>query len=288
MKKLLSMSCSVLLALALLIPLFSASAFAAEKTLTTDKTEYIEGAPILITATGDKSDWVAIYKKGEVPGSGVDSIRWYYVAKDGTNSGDAKNIFDAGVNDSRGDLKDIPAGEYTVYLLEDDDYNVLAKVDITVKEAPTVAEKTLTTDKTEYTEGESINVTAVGEGDDWVGIYLRNDTLETDQSIRWYYVARDGNTSGSTKDMRKAEETNDSRSAYFDIPAGEYSIYLLENGGYGVLAKVDITVKAAADPDPTPDPDPVSPSTGDFGIAMLTLAVAAGAAAFAAGKRRSR
>lgn len=34
---------------------------------------------------------------------------------------------------------------------------------------------------------------------DWVGIYLRDDTLKVVTSIRWYYVAMDGNTSGMEK-----------------------------------------------------------------------------------------
>ncbi len=242
MKKQISLFCSVLLLFALLIPTFSFSIFADGKTLTTDKTEYIEGEPIQVTATGDGSDWVAIYPNGETPGGGTDSIRWYYVAQEGNQSGETKDIREAKLNDSRSDLKSIPAGEYTVYLLADNGYAVITSVEITVMPL----EKKLTTDKGEYIEGEPIFVTATtGNSSDWVGIYKKGEVPASNgvQSIRWYNVDR----SGEAKDIREAG-LNDSRSDLKDIPAGEYTVYLLANNGYDVITQVDITVvKKAAD-----------------------------------------
>lgn len=273
-----------LLLSALLLPVFPSGVLAEGTTLTTDKTQYTVGETILITATGSGSDWVGVYRKGESPDPGVAggaySIRWYYVAKDGNAPGTAKNIFNAEYI-NRPELADLPAGEYTVYLCENDGYKILSQVDITIrpKDGGTTMEKTLTTDKSVYTEGEPILATATGDGYDWVGLYLRTDILQTHTSIRWYYVARDGNRSGEAKDMRKAENTNSNRAALFDVPAGEYTVYLCENDGYNVLAKVDITVNE----DPTLHTVPATPAsvvydrTGALpGLADGTLTVTAG------------
>ncbi len=245
MKRIFAFICGIALLFNAMLPMY----VFAEEPLKTNKTTYTEGEDILITAVGDGDDWVGIYKKSDILPDIV-SIRWYYVAKEGNTSGAAKNIFDSEyVN--RQELAGLPAGEYTVYLLADGGYDIIAQTDITVtaqtaaepQPQPSDGEKTLKTDKTVYTEGEPILTTATGEGKDWVGLYLRTDTLETDQSIRWYYVARDGNTSGSEKNLRTAEGTNSSRAAYADVPAGEYTVYLCANDKWDVLAKVDITVK---------------------------------------------
>lgn len=232
----------------------------AETLLSTDKTEYTEGENIFVTAVGKGDDWVGIYRKNDkVPD--VVSIRWYYVAKEGNKSGSAKNIFDSEyVN--REELASLPAGEYRVCLFEDGGYNTLASAEITVKtgeeggaEQPGTPEdaKTLITDKTVYTEGEPIMTIATGDGKDWVGLYLKTDTPETDQSIRWYYVANDGNKPGTGKNIRFAEGTNASRAEYADVPAGDYTIYLFENDKYTVLAKVDITVNENPIPAAVPE-----------------------------------
>lgn len=244
MKKSASIICTIAILLLAILPL---SVFA-DAPLKSDKSTYVEGDDILITATGSGKDWVGIYKKGEAPGSSITSIFWYYVAQDGNSSGQSKNIFDAEYLE-RQDLAGLPVGEYTIYLLKNDGYEIISQVDITITpkgnaENPnTPAEKNLSTNKIEYVVGEPILTTATGSGLDWVGLYLRTDTLETDQSIRWYYVAKDGNTSGTEKNLRTAEGTNQSRAAYANVPAGEYTIYLCANDKWDVIAKVDITVK---------------------------------------------
>lgn len=117
-----------------------------------------------------------------------------------------------------------------------------------------LAEPVLTTDKTTYNEGEDILVTAVGSGSDWVGLYTAADPAPGNgiPSIRWYYVARDGNISGDTKNIRKAEYTVESRLDYANIPAGNYILYLCANDGYNVLAQVKITVRPAEGSDAPP------------------------------------
>lgn len=248
MKKMISFLCIASMLLISMLPL----SVLANTALKTDKTTYVEGEDILITAIGEGKDWVGIYKKGEAIGNpgngGVSSIRWYYVAQNGNVSGQTKNIFDSEYVE-RNELANLPAGEYSIYLLKNDGYEIISQVDITITAKgdsatpDTPSEKALTTNKTEYVVGEPILVTATGEGLDWVGLYLRTDTLETDQSIRWYYVAKDGNKSGGEKNIRTAEGTNSSRAAYANVPAGEYTIYLCANDKWDVIAKVDITVK---------------------------------------------
>lgn len=103
-----------------------------------------------------------------------------------------------------------------------------------------LADELLKTNKTTYTEGEDILITAVGDGEDWVGIYQKGDPLKDVVSIRWYYVAMDGNTSGSEKNIFHSEYVN--RTELASLPAGEYTVYLLADGGYQVLSRVDITV----------------------------------------------
>ncbi len=114
----------------------------------------------------------------------------------------------------------------------------------------------ISTDKSEYLVGEPIMVTAVGTGKDWVGLYLADDTPQVVPSIRWYYVAGDGNTSGQTKNVFEFEYTNSDRPHLNDVPAGSYKVMLLANDGYEVLAETYITVKE--DPANQPELAPVT------------------------------
>lgn len=117
-------------------------------------------------------------------------------------------------------------------------------------------EKTVSTDKTVYTEGEAILVTAIGDQADWVGIYEADDVIPDDTSIVWYYVAKDGNTSGTAKNIFDAEYVE--RQDLAALPAGEYIIYLLENDGYNILAQQAITIEVAST-----QPDPADPPADD-------------------------
>lgn len=105
---------------------------------------------------------------------------------------------------------------------------------------------TVTLNKSVYMVGEDILVTATGTGADWVGLYAEGDTYDPAAggvvSIRWYYVARDGNTSGETKKIQGAEYQNASRGDLLSIPAGRYKMVLMENDGYNVLDCVPFTV----------------------------------------------
>lgn len=238
---------------------------AAEARLTTDKTTYAVGEPILVTATGSGKDWVGIYPADAVYGTGNDpSIIWYYVAGDGNSSGTAKDIYTAEYNNYANwpELNgSIPAGDYQILLFENDGYTLLDSVNITITDAPPEGdwglseEKPLVTDKTEYKEGDPIYVKALGSGKDWVGLYCAGETPPTGMpvSIYWFYVEENGHAAGDTVNLRE-ERFNPDREEYGDIPAGEYRLVLCTDDSYTVKYEVAITVKA----DPSQKPATVT------------------------------
>ncbi len=107
----------------------------------------------------------------------------------------------------------------------------------------------ITTDKTVYAPDEPIQVTATGEGRDWVGLYRAEDTYDPNaggqMSIYWYYVAIEGNASGDTKNIYDAEYNNFAGRPEFasGLPAGDYKVVLMANDGYDVLAEAAITIR---------------------------------------------
>ena len=104
------------------------------------------------------------------------------------------------------------------------------------------AEKSLSTDKTVYAEGEEIFVTAWGEGKDWVGIYAKGEVPGNPASIYWYYVAEDAEP-GEAVSINKTRSNN--RAEYASLPGGRYTVFLLLNDGYEIADSVDIVVLPA-------------------------------------------
>lgn len=96
----------------------------------------------------------------------------------------------------------------------------------------------LSTDKTEYGVGEPIMVTANGSGDQWVGIYLANESVTSTTSIYWYYVETYG--SGNAVNIKETESNN--RTDVASIPVGEYKIVLFADGGYTIAETTYISV----------------------------------------------
>ncbi len=253
--------CMLLSALAVLPAM---PAYADEPRLKTDKTTYTVGEPIMVTATGSGADWVGLYLADEPYDSnngGVVSIHWYYVAQDGNRSGDAKDITHADYNNVsvRTEFAGVlPAGEYKVVLMENDGYNELDRVYVTVVEGDTpdtpsdgapTAQNPLVTDKTHYLPGEDILVRALGSGKDWVGIYRAGEQVGAVSSVYWFYVDDDAHEPGDVRTLQK-ELLNDGRSDMAELPAGEYVLYLLADDGYEILSSVAITIGAAAEDKP--------------------------------------
>jgi hypothetical protein len=111
----------------------------------------------------------------------------------------------------------------------------------------------LSTDKTVYTEGEAILITASGYNKDWVGIAKKGETTP----IRWWYLTpvEDGvhAPAGTAFDATRLPANIGGNGK---LPAGAYTLYLVADGGSIangiVLSTLDITITPAAD-QPAPD-----------------------------------
>jgi len=236
----------------------------ATATLKTDKTVYLEGEPILVTASSTNAegkDWVGIIPKGDTEGV---SIYWEYLSAM-TENFDIKKGSHKGKD--RADLFGIPAGEYSIVFIPNDltvkkGYSqALAIVDITVKENPNKEETTLPTltppatdtylitDKKEYIVGEPIYIAASSvnsSGKDWVGIWPKGNV---GPSIYWEYINNIGK--GKTYDIKSAPNRGSQLSAYYGIPAGEYTLYIIPNdltGKEGIPGIASVDIKVIADP----------------------------------------
>ncbi len=225
-------------------------------TLTTDKTTYYEGEPIIVNAKSTNSsgkDWVGITVKGDTTGA---SIRWNYLTEIGADF-DIRTATRLGKN--RENLYSLPAGEYTVFIIPDDlsvktGYDKrLASIDITViadqSKTPTLTppakDTYIVTDKTEYFVGEPVWVIAGSKnsgGKDWVGIFPKG---YVGPSIYWDYIS---DVRNETFNIKYASHSGSSMSDYFGLPEGEYTLYIIPDdltgkNGIGIaLASLDIKV----------------------------------------------
>ena len=267
-------SISIILVCLILLVCFPLGSLADTVPLSTDKAVYDVGDPILVTANSNgQGDWVGIYLKGETPGPDR-SICWYYVNQDGNASGDTKDIHDneAVKEVVRPGLASFPAGEYSIFLLKNDGYEQLGRVDIEIRSkgtqetTPVESDTPLSTDKTTYAVGEAILVTANSGGHgDWVGIYLKGETPGPDRSICWYYVNQDGNNSGDTVDIHDNTAVKEVvRKSLAGFSAGEYSIFLLKNDGYEQLGRVDIVIGDVTPQEPVVYEQPSVPKSLTF------------------------
>lgn len=233
-------------------------------TLTTDKTTYYEGEPIVVNASSANAsgkDWVGITVKGDTTGA---SIRWNYLTEIGADF-DIREASRLGKN--RQNLYSIPAGEYTVFIIPDD-LNVnngfdkrLASIDITVIPDPNAENKIpeltlpdkdtyIVTDKTEYFVGEPVYVAASSVnagGKDWIGIFPKG---HIGPSIYWDYISTVGK--GQTFEIKKASNMGSSMSDYFGLPEGEYTLYIIPDdltGKNGIgIALASLDIKVVSDP----------------------------------------
>ncbi len=233
--------------------------------LVLSKEVYVEGEPILVKAHASGKDWVGIYEINDVfPAIG--SIYWYYPAD--YPAGEAVNI--RGICEPGQTQKDLgreglPAGEYKVILFSNDGYDVIEQINVSVikaSDAPVpddsrnpTDDNPLVTSKAVYEEGEPIVVKALGSGEQWVGIMPKQPgfTFGADMSVYWYYVAKEGHTSGEAVTLQDTHgpQTLGVVAPYQTLPAGEYTVVLTTDGGYTVQTQIDITIQAAPSGIPT-------------------------------------
>ena len=108
----------------------------------------------------------------------------------------------------------------------------------------TPVEHILSTDKTTYTVGESIMVTAIGGGKDWVGIAKKGET----SSMRWWYIDPvDGYVSVGSGVPFDAANGEANYNTEGPLAAGEYVIVIIPNdqpfasGDFKATVEITIT-----------------------------------------------
>jgi len=94
-----------------------------------EKTVFEYGESIMVTTknVGSATDWVGIYPVNDLPG-GPSSAQWFYANKA------AEKAFQLSKGEGYLAHQPLPAGEYVLYYLYNDGYEIGQSVNITVKE----------------------------------------------------------------------------------------------------------------------------------------------------------
>lgn len=105
------------------------------KTISVEKNEFYEGDKIRVNYTGaEDKDWLGIYPKGGLPGAKDDSgniigsLRWGYLYDI-----DGVFVFMDDI-DPTSKTEPLPPGEYDLYYLKNDAYEIADKIEITILE----------------------------------------------------------------------------------------------------------------------------------------------------------
>ncbi len=220
-------------------------------TLKVEGTEFAAEDPIKVTASGNSTDIVGLYKASEDPLT-TDPIYWYYVEGESNGirhkSGKTYNIKVYGeISPSRYADASLPAGDYKIALVQESS-KVIDSKDIKITSSIDLTSPSISTDKDTYDVGEKILVTATGGTRCWAGIYKKGEVPGQITSIYWYYINDEGSgkPSGSTTVLQSTIHNTDSSNPGSVIGAGEYTIYLFDEniGTYGVVASKDITIES--------------------------------------------
>ena len=227
---------SLLLVVSVLLPCFIFAVNAQEKSFTLDKTSYRPSEKLVLSVKGAVGkDWVGVYAKDVLPGTGSPSLLWTYV-------GDVESA-EIYISNK------LSEGEYVAYLLENDGYTILDSV------AFSVIVPTLTLDRTTYSSG--MPVTAFhtnASGSDWVGLYHKDSVPESgNPALVWAYVGEEGHTVINLNNK---------------FSPGEYTAYLCYNNGYTVLASCDFSFveKTLVTPDNPKSVEYVPDVSADLGF----------------------
>jgi hypothetical protein len=142
-----------------------------------DTIAYLPNTPITVSYTdgpGNQNDWLALYKKGQTPGSSSPSQLWTYV--NGQTSG---TYTFAGLTQP---------GMYFATFLENDGYTELAER----KEFYVGPLLELSADSQVYASGSPVTISYVDGPQltsDWIGIYRVGQTPGGPASTQWTYVS---------------------------------------------------------------------------------------------------
>ncbi len=165
-----------------------------------------------------ENDWVGIYFKGDAPGSGPESIDWAYT------EGDSGTIEFSTV---------LAPGNYVVYLLCCDGYQIKAKYDFQVADAstPSIVASSLT-----FASTDSLSFyynSPAWTDTDWIGIYNPGDVPGEINSITWFYLPEASGT------MVFSYPDN------HELEPGEYWAGLFCCDGYDLYAKTSFIITEA-------------------------------------------
>ncbi|MFD0894559.1 fibronectin type III domain-containing protein [Luteolibacter ambystomatis] len=161
---------------------------------------------------GNAKDWIGIYKKGQSPGP-VASTSWQYVS---------------GKSGTLNFTTDLAAGQewFAAFFANDGYTEVAPRVPFYVGSTPT-----LTTDKTAYAEGETVNVTfanAPGSTKDWIGIYK---------------VGQTPGVGGVTSTAYQYTPAASGTKSFANLPKGYYyAVYLVNDGYFEISQRVAFSV----------------------------------------------
>lgn len=170
--------------------------------------KFLQGWPVRVNykiSDHQDKDWLAIYKEGDTPGGGASSVAWMYAPTDSGSVAFTDNL---------------DVGDYMVYTLCCDGYNVIAKAGFSVVDASGAA---LTGSSISYVPDSTIILVYNDpnfSSTDWIGIYHPDDTPGDIASIAWSYVPN----------------ANDSIDFSISLPPGNYKAHLLCCDGYDIMA----------------------------------------------------
>lgn len=192
--------------------------YGAGASVKTEKQIYPAGEKIKVTYSGAaENDWVGIYSAGEIPGGGTYSKDWQAVS--GT-----KGVLE--FNNS------YEAGQYDIFLLQDNGYTVLAKQTFTVQGANT--NMTMKMEQTVYIEQEPITCLYTGcTGNSWIGIYDRG--IEPKDQDGYRSLMFKWTKDGSQPDGEMVFEQS--------LAPGDYDIILFQDSGYTIIERIGFSVE---------------------------------------------
>lgn len=207
----------------------------AQTSVATDKNVYNPSESITVTfnnGPGNPTDWIGIYKIGEVPGS-TPATLWFYV-----NGSQTATV---GITD--GSLWFEPGlqleGDYWVGFFENDGYTILTTDTLHVVSGQPM----VTVDKGVYDIADTISATfsnGPNNSTDWIGIYKIGDIPGVQYSIMWYYV---NGTQSPTIGITDGTVT------FTDglVDPGIYWAGFFENDGYTMLDSMGFEVSNLSD-----------------------------------------
>ena len=221
-----------------------------ELSLKVEGTSFGANDPINVTAEGNSSDVVGLFKSTDDPLTD-EPIYWYYADGESNGlkhrSGRKYDIRVYGeVSPSRFGEATLPKGSYKIVLLQNAS-TIVDSVNINITSSIDKDTPSIKTDKSSYAAGEKILVTATGGTNCWAGLYGKDDTPGKRTSIYWYYINDEGSgkPSGATTVLQSTTHNNDSSNPGKVVKAGEYVLYLFdETGGdsYNIVAQTPLTI----------------------------------------------